>query len=368
MKDGCEAPLKVSQWKKNCKEQRAKPASRPFEITLASLQVDSAIARSLKLKRLKGGRVEVVGKTRSFSPKIIVPKVKTVDARRVRRNGERRDADGYRPAHLDLRALPRELDAALRQDNQVRNAMLKAHRNSGIPTRMFSPEDRYTFGDTAFPWSTCGRVDTAAGWGSGVMIGPRHFMTASHVVNWGPNNTAGWLKFSPLKFDDAEPFGHAYATRIYWWLKADGSDLIQPDETAFDYVVCVLDRRLGDMTGWMGSRGYSTDWNGGAYWGHIGYPFDLAGGKRPAFVGYQGFDSTFTRTVGGRDSFGIRHRIDAVGGQSGGPYFGWWSNEPWPRVVGTQSAENWGGPTGPNTCGGGNPLPELINFARNAEP
>jgi hypothetical protein len=57
-----------------------------------------------------------------------------------------------------------------------------------------------------------------------------------------------------------------------------------------------------------------------------------------------------------------------IPGQSGGPYFGWWGDEPWPRVVGTQSAEKWNGPSGPNTCGGGNPLPELINYVRNVEP
>jgi len=34
---------------------------------------------------------------------------------------------------------------------------------------------------------------------------------------------------------------------------------------------------------------------------------------------------------------------------------------PTPRVVGIQSTENWGGSDGPNTCGGGNPLSELIN-------
>jgi len=36
--------------------------------------------------------------------------------------------------------------------------------------------------------------------------------------------------------------------------------------------------------------------------------------------------------------------------------------------VGIQSSENVGGPGGDNTCGGGNPLSELINFARNAMP
>ena len=77
-------------------------------------------------------------------------------------------------------------------------------------------------------------------------------MTASHVINWGPNNTAGWVKFTPLQFDTSEPFGIAWATRIYWWQQVNGGDGISSNEAAFDYVVCVLDRRLGDVTGWMG--------------------------------------------------------------------------------------------------------------------
>jgi hypothetical protein len=176
------------------------------------------------------------------------------------------------------------------------------------------------------------------------------------------------IRFTPLRFDDSEPFGRAGVTRIYWWNQANAGDGINEDECAFDYVVCVLDRRLGDTVGWMGSRGYSTSWNGGAYWAHVGYPSDLAGGARPAFIGDGVFDSDFTRSIGGRDSFGLRHQIDAVPGQSGGPNFGWWDGEPWPRVVASRSAENWGGTGGPNTSGGGSPVPELINHARTVEP
>jgi hypothetical protein len=193
-------------------------------------------------------------------------------------------------------------------------------------------------------------------------------MTASHVIDWGPNNTAGWVKFTPLLFDTSEPFGFAYATRIYWWQQVNPADQIQSNEAAFDYVVCVLDQRLGDVTGWMGSRGYSTDWDGDAYWGHVGYPNDMGSGKRPIFQGSCVMDSTVTESSGGRDAFRIMHRNDVIPGQSGGPYFGWWDGEPWPRVIATQSAENWGEKGGPNAAGGANPLPDLISFARNAEP
>ena len=62
------------------------------------------------------------------------------------------------------------------------------------------------------------------------------------------------------------------------------------------------------------------------------------------------------------------HRNDYWPGQSGGPAFGWWDGEPWPRVVGIYSAVNGGGPGGPNANGGGNPLPDLINHARGVAP
>ena len=359
-------PLLVEEWSKYLKSQKANRAAKGFELVLASLDLAPALARSAKIRRAKG-RVELVGRGNDFGIRVFPPAVKSVNLARSKRV-EFDELTGLRPKHLDFRPIPQELPKALRQPNRIRRYDLKSRKDMGLPTNIFLPEDRFTFSDTAFPWSTCGRVDTAAGFGSGVMIGPRHLLTASHVVNWGAGNTAGWLKFTPLIFDGSEPFGHAFATTIYSWNKADGSDGINADETAFDYVVCVLDTRMGDVTGWMGSRGYSTAWDGGNYWGHVGYPSDLAGGSRPAFIGYQAMDSTFTRTIGGRDSFGIKHRIDVIPGQSGGPYFGWWDGEPWPRVISTQSAHQWGGATGPNTCGGGNPLPELINFARTEAP
>ena len=359
-------PLLVEEWSRYLKSERSERPAKRFELVLASLELDPALARSVKMRRAKG-RVELVGRSNTFGTRVFPPAVKSVNLARAKRV-EFEEPTGLRPKHLDFRPIPQELPKALRQLNRIRRYDLKLSADMGLPTNIFSPDDRFTFSDTAFPWSTCGRVDTAAGFGSGVMIGPRHLLTASHVVNWGAGNTAGWLKFTPLLFDASEPFGHAFATTVYSWNKADASDGINADETAFDYVVCALDTRMGDVTGWMGSRGYSTDWDGGNFWGHVGYPSDLAGGSRPAFIGYQAMDSTFTRTIGGRDSFGIKHRIDVIPGQSGGPYFGWWDSEPWPRVISTQSAQQWGGVTGPNTSGGGNPLPELINFARTDAP
>jgi hypothetical protein len=62
----------------------------------------------------------------------------------------------------------------------------------------------------------------------------------------------------------------------YAYKKVVGPSL-DVDEQRQDYVVIVLDTRLGDVCGWMGSRTYSDDWDGGKYWRHVGYPGDLAG-------------------------------------------------------------------------------------------
>ena len=238
----------------------------------------------------------------------------------------------------------------------------------GEPAAVFLPDDRSVIYDTSFPWRTCGRVATPGGWGSGVMIGPRHMMTASHVVPWLADGGSDWITFTPMQYDTSTPFSSAYAIRVYQWQRVNGADGIQSNEAAFDYVVVVLSSNLGDSTGWMGSRGYSSDWNGMVRWAHIGYPQDIGAGVRPVYTTNGVMDSTVSESSGGRDSFRIMHRNDLVPGQSGGPYFGWWSGEDFPRVIASQSAENWGGAGGPNAAGGGEPLPQLIVHATTVEP
>ena len=362
-----ERPLLRNELSRVHKPSRAKKPKQGLELVLATIDAQGAAARSVELRRANG-RVELVRRVTRIGERAFPPRARAVSVERTEVLPVSIETTGFRPAHLDFRPVPRKLAQDLRQPNRVRALDLEPEKNMGLPTSVFSPDDRATFDDTAYPWSTCGRVDTAAGWGSGVMVGPRHLLTASHVVNWRGTNPAGWLKFTPSRFDTSEPFGSAYANTIYFFNQANGSDGIDEVECAFDYVVCVLDTRIGDVTGWMGSTAYLTSWDGGAYWGHVGYPTDLASGQRPAFIGYEAMDSTFAKSLGWRESFGIRHKIDAIPGHSGGPYFGWWDNEPCPRVVASQSAEKWGGATGPNTCAGGAPLPEMINWARTAEP
>lgn len=362
-------PLLVKQWARALKARPPSRAAKSLLLQMHEFALPKDYRRGAEIAIDKrSGRMRLDVWTRQVGQHHFPPDIQSVSlSRRHPVDTAATDSPGVLHDHLGVSKLPAKLARALR----VRQRFLdpgRSREDLSDPTTLFSPEERYIFSDTSFPWCTCGRVETEAGWGSGVMIGPRHMMTASHVVVWKPGNTCGWIKFTPLKFDSSEPFGHAFATLVHSWTKADGSDGLNLTEGAFDYVVCTLDTPIGNATGWMGSRGYDTAWDGGDYWGHIGYPQDQSGGTRPSFVGYQDFIDQTSASLGGRSSLRIRHKIDAVGGQSGGPYFGFWSGEPWPRVVAIQSGENLGGPGGDNTSGGGNPLSELINFARNANP
>lgn len=272
------------------------------------------------------------------------------------------DFKGYLPDHLPLQPLPRHLPSELVVPARIQGAPLPDRpRDVHQATTIFPPDNRYIFNDTAFPWCTVGRVDTPGGQASGVMVGPRHMLTCSHAIQWLPGNTAGWVKFTPSYFDGSAPFGVAWGTMIYWeGVKVFGPS-ISRDEGQHDYVAVVLNTRIGDLTGWMGSRSWSDDWDGGSYWSHIGYPGDLAGGQRPSYQGGIALDGSFwDREVHTR----IFHRGDVWPGQSGGPFFGWWAGEPWPRVVADQSGQT----SDENSASGGAHMIDCIIRARNDFP
>jgi len=271
------------------------------------------------------------------------------------RTAERVALDGFLPDHLPLQPIPPKLVRRL----QVAPRGIADHkRRLKYTTTVFNPENRYTFNDTAFPWCTVGRVDTPGGTSSGVMVGPRHMLTVSHGISWNGDGSAGWVRFRPSYFSGDTPFGEAWG--IHWYAYQQVTPpTIDGNEGLEDYCVIVLDRRMGDTVGWMGSRTYSEDWDGGTYWRHIGYPNDLAGAEQPSYERDISLDGRDTDTA--RE---IWHMGDVSVGQSGGPFFAWWGEEPWPRVVGVQSWES----AARNGASGGSHLVQCIISALNDFP
>jgi V8-like Glu-specific endopeptidase len=269
---------------------------------------------------------------------------------------------GELPDHLTLKAEParlrKELETPRRLSGVVAGKDLEEMGNEA--TTIFLPDNRRVFSDTSFPWCTFGRVDTPLGQSSGVMVGPRHLLTVSHAIQWNSNGTAGWVRFRPSFFNGSAPFGEAWGTRVYYKHKVTGPT-INWIEGMYDYVCVVLGTRMGNLTGWIGSRGYTDAWDGNAYWSHIGYPGDLTGGNRPTFQRSISLDGAWWQF----DSHeAMSHRGDVWPGQSGGPFFGWWSGEAWPRAVAVQSSQN----SSENNASGGQDMVDLIIKARNEHP
>jgi V8-like Glu-specific endopeptidase len=296
-----------------------------------------------------GLRVAVSGVTPGR--RFVRPSVPGTSLRRVRaaRPHEPIALAGYLPDHLPLKTVPPRLSKELRVRQRL-DLLGPRRRGQKYTTTVFNPENRYTFNDTAFPWCTVGRVDTPAGTSSGVMVGPRHMLTVSHGISWNGDGTAGSVQFRPSYFSGDAPFGEAWG--IHWYAYQQVTPpTIDGNEGLEDYCLIVLDRRLGDTVGWMGSRTYSEDWDALNVWRHIGYPSDLAGAEQPSYERDISLDGRNDDTA--RE---IWHRGDVSVGQSGGPFFAWWDNEPWPRVVGVQSWES----SSDNGASGGQHLVECI--------
>jgi V8-like Glu-specific endopeptidase len=253
------------------------------------------------------------------------------------------------PDHLGFNATPR---AQLKSFQTIR----PLERERRVPTTVFGTDNRRTFQDTNYPWSTVGLVQTNRGSGSGVMIGPRHLLTVSHVIDWTapPGFAADWVRFTPSFFDGNAPFGEAFGAQIYWYVKEDGDGFITGSEGDFDYVVVVLDRRLGETTGWMGARGYNDDWDNLAAWSHMGYPVDLNSGQRPTWQGGFKVDGTDA------DAQSILHQADVFPGQSGGPVFGFWAGDVGPRAIAVQSWQT----ASNNGASGSMDMRDLVALAR----
>lgn len=260
--------------------------------------------------------------------------------------------DAFIPEHADVDFMPQ-----LEPRNLRRPKFIERHDISGSEVgvkTIFGPDNRRVFYSTAYPWRCNGKVETPIGSGSGVMIGPRHLLTCSHIIDWRPNNTTGWLKFTPMYYNGSAPYQSAWAIRTYYKHKVVGPG-IDGTEAKYDYVVVVLDRPMGNATGWMGSKSYSDSWDGGAYWTHAGYPGDLTGGQRPTYQTSIALDGDFWSP----DSHeSMSHKGDVWPGQSGGAFWGYWNNSPY--VVAVQSAHN----PSDNFASGGSDMVDLVIKAR----
>jgi V8-like Glu-specific endopeptidase len=254
------------------------------------------------------------------------------------------------PDYLELSIRP-QLSELLEEEGLIRFGELRYR-----PTTVFRPDGRRAYYDPSYPWGCLVRVTKAGKQGSGVLIGPRHVLTASHCVDWAP----GWVKVEVLSDGRRAPLAESYASYAYAETRVTGK--IGDAESDEDYAVLVLDDRLGDRFGWMGAKTYNSSWDDEPLpWQNLGYPGDSP---------YLGQTPTYQRDFLLNElaaDYGSARLIrsdtfDNFAGQSGGPVFGFWRDGPF--VVGVVSGEQ----DDNNYISGGSLLARIINRARAEHP
>ena len=237
---------------------------------------------------------------------------------------------------------------------------------------VYGADDRQVFYPNAYPWHCVGRIFTWTNfsggggwnwWGSGALVGPRAILTAGHVCPW---NSGDWaMLFVPGYWDGSSVQGAGAPTYISDYRGWNTNNTVAGNDVA----VLRPYNAIGSSLGWMGAKVYDPSWQGGAYWTHCGYPGAVAGAERPS---YQSAIPVLDDDASG-DAVEIEHHGDITGGDSGGPFFGWWDNAPY--AIGTTSGgqSTTGSPFGwwdedNNVEAGGRAMVDLVIWAQNNWP
>jgi V8-like Glu-specific endopeptidase len=236
---------------------------------------------------------------------------------------------------------------------------------------VYPPDDRQVYWPAAYPWRCIGRVFTWSTWGSpswswsgaGVLVGPRHVLTAGHVCPWGSESWG--MLFVPGYWDGSSALGagaQSWTEHYRGWNTGD-------QVAANDIAVMKLYDPIGSWLGWMGTKVYDGDWEGGNYWTLAGYPGLIAGASRPSRQsGIPVLDDDEDGSA-----MELEHHGDSSPGDSGGPFFGFWDDGPY--AVGTVSGGETisGGFLGigdedNNISAGGEALVDLVLWAQQNWP
>lgn len=259
----------------------------------------------------------------------------------------------YRPPWVPVEYLPKIIPHRIPDFRNRVTDLVRYTDMTGMQLLDYDANEALTM---SYPWRCIGKIFTgtdagwSGSWGTGVLVGPNLMMTASHLWPWGV--PGAWMLFSP-GFRDGRQHPDSFVTRIRG-IKNEGSP------TGYDYIICRLQKPLGEMLGWMGSQSFAdeddyTDRD----WISVGYPGVFYNGNRPKadfFVGIRDIDN---------DAPGLEiettYNTAFGGGWSGGPLWGAINNDF--RIIGIKSGwEVDGYDPARGVFAGGTHMVDLVKF------
>jgi V8-like Glu-specific endopeptidase len=265
---------------------------------------------------------------------------------------------GFRPDWADALFVPR------RAAPERPQTLTRFDGRRVTPLWVFGQDNRWQFRDPSWPWGLVGRIFNNQGYsGTGALVGDRIVITAGHMVPWGDN--PWWMRFVPAYYDGVSLHGpgvESYVSDAY------GYD-VHGNVTGYDWAVLRLYEPLGSWLGYYGYNGYSESWNDQPDWSIIGYPGAIANAQRPSFQGSITVGDVDSDNNGGEEL--ESNTADITPGDSGGPMFAWWGNDP--RIVGVVSGEEeytflWWTFDQDNIMAGGSGFTSLVGWGRTNWP
>jgi V8-like Glu-specific endopeptidase len=200
------------------------------------------------------------------------------------------------------------------------------------PLFVFGADGRRAYEDTSYPWGCVGKVFNSEGIiGSGALVYPNIMVTAGHLVPWNDVQKHNWwMRFVPDYFNGSSLYGGGVESYV-----SDVRGYDPAQAAGYDWAICKLYNPVGNQVGYFGFNGYDSNWDGLNVWTVLGYPFAVAGAEEPSWQGGIDFHDDDGDSNGGQE---LESNDSAITpGDSGGPVFAWWGNDP--RVVGVVSGE-----------------------------